>query len=115
MSTSAVARGSSASIAAAIEDEQPEPKLGLTTTSAPDRFTRERTFSDSPPSATSSWSNSHARAVATVWSSRVAPLYGSSCLGRPSRLEPPAARTSPATNGSLMAMVPLVVRARSGA
>src|SRR4051812_5197546 len=54
--------------------------------------------------ATTSWSNGHPRAVATVWSSSVAVPNGSSCFGWPSRFEPPAARTSPATNASVAGM-----------
>ena len=82
MSTSTSRRGSSASIATAIDDEQPAPKPGLTTTSAPDRSTRARTFSaltaDAPPAA--GRTRTRAR-CATVWSSSVAPPYGSSCFG----------------------------------
>src|SRR3954469_1962195 len=54
--------------------------------------------------ATTSWSNGHPRAVATVWWTSVAVPKGSSCFGWPSRFEPPAARTSPATNASLAGM-----------
>src|SRR5919202_258620 len=71
-------------------------------TSAPERSTRARTLSAAPPIATSSWSKPQARAVPTVWSSSVARPNGNSCFGRPSRDEPPAARTRPETNGSAL-------------
>src|SRR5215470_14154940 len=51
-----------------------------------------------PPTATISWSSGDAQAVAITCWSRVPSPYGSSCLGWPSRLEPPAASTRPVTN-----------------
>src|SRR3954453_9603418 len=51
-----------------------------------------------------SWSNSHARAVASVWSSSAPGPNGRSCFGCPSRLEPPAARTRPVTLGRDIAL-----------
>ena len=64
ISTSASARGSTAPTPAAIDEEQPLPYPGFSTTSAPLRSTSRRTRSELPPSATTSWSKSHARAVA---------------------------------------------------
>src|SRR5262245_25325778 len=86
--------------AAAIEDEQPSPKSGFSTTSAHERSTALRTRSELPPIATMSWSKPQLRAVATVWSSSVAEPNGSSCLGSPRRSEPPAASTRPETKRS---------------
>src|SRR5262245_51210882 len=101
MSTSTSLRGSSAPRAAAIDEEHPSPKASLRTASTPCRSTAARTSSAAPPTATSSWSNAHSRATPTAWPSRVPPSNGRSCFGRPRRRDPPAARTSPATKGSV--------------
>src|SRR5215203_2429787 len=101
ISTSTSQRGSTTASAAAIEDEQPSPYASLTTTSAPVRSTPARTACAEPPIATTSWSKPHMRATPTTWPSSVPSRYGSSCLGRPRRLEPPAPSTRPQTNGSL--------------
>src|SRR3954462_6675793 len=97
MSTSTSQRGSRAGSAAAIEDEQPSPYDSFSTTSAPRRSTFARTSSAPPPSVTRSWSNPQARAESSTGPSSVVPSYGSVCLGRPRRLDPPAASTRPAT------------------
>ena len=86
----------------------------MTTTSAPARSTLARTSSAAPPMATTSWSNPHARATPTAWPSSVPSRYGSSCLGRPRRRDPPAPRTSPATKGSVRADGTLVLRRERG-
>src|SRR3954447_16100553 len=97
MSTSTSQRGSRAGSAAAIEEEQPSPYDSFSTISTPWRSTFARTSSLAPPSATTSWSKPQARAESSTWPSSVVPRYGSVCFGRPRRLEPPAARTRPAT------------------
>src|SRR5215207_2369898 len=73
------------------------------TTSAPARSAPARTAAAEPPMATIVWSNPQARAVPTTWPSSVPAPYGSSCLGRPRRFEPPAPSTSPVTNRSARA------------
>src|SRR3954452_4802696 len=80
-----------------MDEEQPSPYSGFSTTSAPLRSTLARTSSAAPPSATTSWSKPQARAESSTWPSSVVPRYGSVCFGRPRRLEPPAASTRPAT------------------
>src|SRR2546423_7790095 len=101
ISTSSWQRGSITARAAAIDDEQPLPYASFTTTSAPSRSTAPRTSSAAAPIATISWSKRQLRATLTTWPSSVVPAKGSSCLGRPRRLEPPAPSTSPATNPSV--------------
>src|SRR3954447_4228192 len=95
ISTSTSQRGSTAGSAAAIDDEQPSPYDSFTTTSMPCRSTDSRTSSAAPPSVTTSWSNPHARAQSSTYPSSVPSRYGSSCLGCPSRLDPPAASSNP--------------------
>src|SRR3954453_18254512 len=95
--TSASARSSTAPRAAAIVDEHPSPNCVFSTTSMQPRFTAARTPSALPPITQRSWSNAHARAVSSTWSSSVASPNGSSCFACPSRCEPPAASTRPAT------------------
>ena len=79
---------STAPSAAAIDDEQPSPNSGFSTTSTPSKSTLARTASAAPPITHRSWSKPQERAVPSTWSSSVARSVRQQLL-RPA--EPPGA------------------------
>ena len=113
-STSTSARGSSAASAAAIEDEQPRRSRVDDDLGAGQVDPRADLVGARRRARTSSWSKRAARAR---WRARGRAASrrrtGSSCLGCPSRVDPPAASTSPATTSSLSRHGPSVARRTS--